>query len=142
MTFSPLKRVTIPANGFHWLIEVSIDAVSFLLVLDTGASRTTFDLNTVNACFPSLVVQETDEKSASVGAVNLDSALCIFPELFFENQVFQNCSIALLDLSHVKSAYAQLDLPDVLGVLGADLLVKGNASVDCAKNWVKWRKRN
>ncbi len=141
MLIAPLQRVSIPANGFHWLIEVQIEAVSFFLVVDTGASRTTFDLNAIRNYFPHRNVQATDEKSASVGAVDLDSALCVFPELNFGSQVFCDAIIALLDLTHVRQAYEQLGLPEVLGVLGADLLVKGNASVDCSKNLIKWRKR-
>lgn len=141
MLISPLQRVSIPANGYHWLIEVQVEAVSFFLVVDTGASRTTFDLNAVQTFFPEMNVQSTDEKSASVGAVDLDSAHCVFPQLHFGNQVFLQSTIALLDLSHVRQAYTQLGLPEVLGVLGADLLVKGNASVDCSKNQIKWRKR-
>lgn len=141
MVFDPLQRVAIPSDGFHWVVLVRIDGVDFPLVVDTGASRTTFDLETVATNFADLNIVESEDKSASVGAVNLDSALCVFPKLSFQGKDFYNATIALLDLAHVKHAYSMLGLPPVLGVLGADLLVQGNASIDCARNFIRWRKR-
>ncbi len=141
MPLLPLIRVQIPSNGYHWLVMVKIEENEYSLVVDTGASRTTFDLERVSQLFPEVVIQKTEEKSATVGAVDLDSALAVFPLLHFGNQIFRNTSIALLDLSHVKQVYFQLGLPDVLGVLGADLLTSGKASIDCARDLIRWRKR-
>jgi hypothetical protein len=43
--------------------------------------------------------------------------------------------VAVLDLSAINSAYEQLGHPEVLGVLGGDILMKYKAVID----YGKWR---
>jgi hypothetical protein len=46
--------------------------------------------------------------------------------------------VAVLDLSAINIAYRQLDHPEVLGVLGGDILVKYSALIDYGKRMISF----
>ncbi|MDB5141825.1 MAG: clan aspartic protease, partial [Mucilaginibacter sp.] len=47
--------------------------------------------------------------------------------------------VAVLDLSSINIAYRQLNHPEVLGVLGGDILMKYKAVIDYGKETIRFK---
>jgi len=121
-------------GGFHPLVEVVVFGQPFTVVLDTGASRTVFDKSTLLQANTDAALCESDELSSGLGTNSMASAKLSLHDLHIGQFHIPELEIAVLDLSSVKLAYSQLNLPPILGVVGGDILVKYKAVIDYGKS--------
>jgi predicted aspartyl protease len=124
----PIEFVQID-EGIHLLVEVTINGFAVNLVIDTGASRTVLDKNTIDL-FMIDQLEETDEESTSIGNQTLKSQKAVVKELLFGKISLINKEVNVLDLSNVIHVYESLNLPMIHGILGAELLQELNAIID------------
>jgi hypothetical protein len=124
----PIEFVQID-EGIHLLVEVIINGFPVKLVLDTGASRTVLDRNTIDL-FLVDQIEETDEESTSIGNQSLKSQKAVINELLFGTISLKNKIVNVLDLANVIEVYESLNLPMIHGILGAELLQELNAIID------------
>ncbi len=130
----PLQIISVQNNGFHPLVEVVVFGQPFTVVLDTGASRTAFDKNTLQQANADAAFLESNELSSGLGTNTMASSRLTLHNLYIGQFHIPELEIAALDLSAVKQAYSQLNLPPILGVLGGDILVKYEAVIDYGKS--------
>lgn len=126
--FIPVQFVVID-EGIHLLVKVEVNRFRVNLVVDTGASKSVLDRNSIDL-FLVDQIQETDEKSTSIGNATLRSQKALIKELKFGGITIANKMVNVLDLSNVVQVYESLNLPLIHGILGADLLQEMNAVVD------------
>lgn len=148
----PIRLIQLHDHGFHLLVEVVVFERAFLAVLDTGASHTVFDKETIEACLPdSTKLLATNLPSTGLGTNNMESFHLIVPKLhigipeterislgitpkpishtlrqgkFKPQLILQNFEVAAMDLSTINFAYSQLNLEPVIGVIGGDVLMQ------------------
>ncbi len=119
----PLKLLNLDDNGFHLLIEVVVFGKTFLAVLDTGASKTVFDKNTVETHRNSdNLLQATELLSTGLGTNTMKSYFIRLPEIRIGELILKNKQIAVLDLSSINFAYREMRFEPVIGVIGSDIL--------------------
>lgn len=118
-------------EGYHPLVNVTVFGKPFILVLDTGASKTAFDQNMVEAQGREFIL--SDRLSTGLGTNNMTSSTAIIHDLNIGSLLVEEFEVAVLDLSAINIAYAQLGYPEVLGVLGGDLLMKYKAVINYGK---------
>jgi hypothetical protein len=68
-----------------------------------------------------------------LGTNTMTSATAVIENVWIGNLLIPELEVAVLDLSTINIAYAELGHPEVLGVLGSDILMKYNAVVDFGK---------
>jgi hypothetical protein len=129
----PLQIINLQGDGFHPLINVSVFGRPFILVLDTGASRTAFDQASILIADESTIVTTSDSLSTGLGTNTMESATATITDLKIGKLPVEEFEVAVLDLSTINIAYRQLGHPEVLGVLGGDILMKYNAVIDYGK---------
>jgi hypothetical protein len=129
----PLHTIDLQDDGYHLLVEVKIGRKRYKLVLDTGASKTVFDQTMLAQAHTNVNVQSTDRLSAGLGTLTMQSFTAVLPELKIGRLKLSDFVVAVLDLSTINQAYAQLNHPQVLGVLGGDILMRYNAVIDYGK---------
>jgi hypothetical protein len=129
----PLHTIDLQDDGYHLLVEVKIGRKRYKLVLDTGASKTVFDQTMLAQAHTNVNVQSTDRLSAGLGTLTMQSFTAVLPELKIGRLKLPDFEVAVLDLSTINQAYAQLNHPQVLGVLGGDILMRYNAVIDYGK---------
>jgi len=127
-TTVPLRIIDLHEDGFHPLVEVSIFGKSFTLVLDTGASKTAFDHGALLNEDAKLEV--SDRLSTGLGTNDMVSSTAIISDMQIGELHIDEFEVAVLDLSTINIAYRQLNHPEVLGVLGGDILMKYKAVID------------
>jgi len=130
---APLQVIDLHEDGVHLLINISIFGKPFVLVLDTGASKTAFDQSLLLKANDKLTVTMSDRLSTGLGTNTMASSTVIINDLYIGSLLIDEFEAAVLDLSTINIAYGQLGHPEVLGVLGGDILMKYKAVIDYGK---------
>ena len=129
----PLNIVCIEEEGFHPHINVEINSKPGVLLVDTGASKTVFDITTINDYIKDLKTLLHDKLTTGLGTSSMKSHTTTINKIVIGKLELNEFNAVLLDLSHVNNSYEQLGLPKINGVLGSDLLMKFRGSVDFNK---------
>ncbi len=125
----PLQIIDLHGDGYHPLVEIKVNGTPYILVLDTGASKTAFDHNTLEQSGVVAIIA-SERLSTGLGVTNMSSSTAVIHDIQIGDLHIPNLEVAVLDLSTINVAYRQLNHPEVLGVLGGDILVKYNAVID------------
>jgi hypothetical protein len=133
----PLQIIDLQDEGFHPIVNVSVFGKFFLLVLDTGASKTAFDQTLLLQAHEEAVVTVSDRLSTGLGTNTMASSTAIISDLYIGGLLIDEFEVAVLDLSTINIAYRQLGHPEVLGVLGGDILMKYKAVINYRKKILK-----
>ena len=136
----PLQIIDLHEDGFHPLINISIFGKPFILVLDTGASKTAFDETMLLQAHGQAVVTLSDKLSTGLGTTTMASSTAIITDFYIGSLLIDVFEVAVLDFSTINIAYRQLGYPDVLGVLGGDILMKYKAVINYGKQTIKLKK--
>lgn len=129
----PLQIIDLHEDGFHPLINIKVFGKRFKVVLDTGASKTAFDKSMLLEGFADAVLNISDRLSTGLGTTTMESSTAIISDLHIGRILIDEFEVAVLDLSAINHAYRQLGHPQVLGVIGGDLLMKYKAVIDYGK---------
>lgn len=132
----PLQIIDLHGDGYHPLINVTVFGKPFVLVLDTGASKTAFDHTQLLEMAEHLSLMSSDRLSTGLGTNNMSSSTALITDLVIGDLHVSEFEVAVLDLSSINIAYQQLNHPEVLGVLGGDLLMKYEAVIDYGKKMI------
>ncbi len=63
----------------------------------------------------------------------MQSATAVINNIWIGNLLISEIEVAVLDLSTINIAYRELGHPEVLGVIGSDILMKYKAVIDFGK---------
>lgn len=125
-----LDIFSLDKDGYHIKLKVLINGKVANLILDTGASRTVFDKNTIHEFVPELDLMEHESTTSGVGSNELQSFSTIMKKFEIGNLLIRRYHCAVIDLTHVNMAYEMVGRPAVHGVLGGDILRKYKAKIN------------
>jgi hypothetical protein len=108
------------------------------VVLDTGASQTAFDKTLLQKANKKGLIIESDILSTGLGTNTMASFTATIHDMSIGRLKIPEFEVAVLDLSMINIAYQQLGYPQVLGVLGGDILMKYKAVIDYGKQTIKF----
>ncbi len=126
----PVTVIDLRGDGYHIKIQVEINRVPAELILDTGASTTVFDYESLLRVHPDLKVRDSDQLTTGLGTSSMLSHKTVIPLLSIGSIEIRDLETALLDLSHINAAYSKISKDPVIGVLGNDILVNYGAVID------------
>jgi hypothetical protein len=129
----PLQIIDLHDDGYHPLVEVVIFNKPFILVLDTGASKTAFDETQLMLANNAMSLAISEHLSTGLGTNTMASSTASIHDMQIGNLKIAGFEVAVLDLSTINNAYRQLGHPEVLGVLGGDILMKYKAVINYGK---------
>lgn len=140
-TIIPIESIIIEDDGSHILLKTKINGRNARLLIDTGASRTVFDLERIQGFVNDKTFLQHDKLSTGLGTDSMPTSAVILKSLKIGNLVINNFHAVLLDLQHVNSTYGKLGHGPIDGVLGNDILVKYKAVINYKKKsltlWLK-----
>jgi len=136
----PLKFLTIEGDGTHLLAAVKINGKKAKLLVDTGASRTVFDINRIKKFTGTKKFDKNKQLSTGLGTSTMQSHNTILKTLEIGKLKLKEFEAILLDLSHVNDSYERIGHSTIDGVLGGEVLVKHKAVIDYGKKQMrlKW----
>jgi len=136
-TVIPLRIINLQEDGFQPVLNITLFGKSFILVLDTGASKTAFDETLLLQAHKQAILTVSDKLSTGLGTNTMVSSTAVIDDLYIGTFLVETFEAAVLDLSTINVAYGQLGHPEVLGVLGGDILMKYKAVIDYEKQQLR-----
>lgn len=130
----PIKLSRIDEDGYHLLVSMLINGKKANMLIDTGASRTVFDLNRIKRFVKEKEFNSNEKLSTGLGTSTMQSFLVTIE---MDKITIKNYTTVLLDLSHVNNSYEQIKLKAIDGVIGSDLLVQYKAVINFEKKVLK-----
>ncbi len=133
LQIEPIER-----DGFHLLVYGIINRKEARFLIDTGASKTVFDMSRIrNFIKASEPFERSPHLSTGLGSNTLESHQALIGTLMLGEAVLKKYTGILIDLSQVNESYEKLGLPPIDGVIGCDLLVHFSAKIDLVCNTIK-----
>ena len=135
----PLQQISLEAEGYHLFINVELNNKPAILLVDTGASKTVFDINRISKFIRKRkkAFESFEQHSTGLGTNSMESHFTKINEFSISELKLKDFTAILLDMTHVNQSYETLGLPTIDGVLGSDLLMKYNAVIDYEKKILK-----
>ena len=112
----------------HLLIKVKVNGIAGNFILDTGASNTCIGLESIEKY--RLEVKDYESFAASASSTTMYAKISKGNYLQIGSWKQLPATFILFDLSHVNEALSQQKIKPVDGIIGADVLLKGNAIID------------
>lgn len=130
----PFEIIEMEGGGSHLLVRGEVNGHEANFIIDTGASRTVVDKNHLEELGFHADIIPNKALSAGLGTKSMESSTIVLKNISLGKFTLKKLEIAVLDLSHVNEAYAQLNLPVIHGVLGGDILMKYHAVINYPLN--------
>ncbi len=128
----PIRKILLDEEGYHLFIDAMLNSIPVNILIDTGASKTIFDLTRIKKIIKKreLTMGEINKLSTGLGTNTMQSHTVIIGEFSIAELKLKNYSAILLDMAHVNKSYKLMKLKPIDGVLGSDLLMKHKAVID------------
>ena len=126
----PIQLLDIEGEGFHIMVNGSIHGKEAHFLIDTGASRSVFDPNTIATFIDDPVFVKKDGITAGVGSSDLESATFHIDRFSIGSIEIIDYEAVALDLENIHETYGKLFLPRIDGIIGGDLLKKHKAVIN------------
>ena len=127
----PLELIELEEDNYHLTVKSRFqEGEEGLWVIDTGASKTVFNI-ALNNYFD--LVPGDEEKtvqSAGIGSDRLDTALGVLHPFSIGDFRIGPLKVALIDLSHINSLYYHVAEKEICGLIGSDFLLEHKAMID------------
>jgi predicted aspartyl protease len=130
----PIQIIAIEDDGFHLLIKAEIEDKDALLLIDTGASRSVFDINRIKNFLGEKEFASHDKLSTGLGTNSMETHFTELNDLKIGDITLSSFKAVLLDLTHVNESYLKLGLAQIDGVLGSDVLFDRSAVIDYGRS--------
>lgn len=118
----------------HFEIIAKINGKKGLFILDTGASDSLVDIDSIEKF--NLTVEDSEVKVAGAGAINMDSKISKKNKIKIGKWNHKKVVLVLFNMTHVNTALKNQNSNPVNGIIGTDLLKKGKAIIDYDKKYL------
>ncbi|MBR6334426.1 MAG: retropepsin-like domain-containing protein [Bacteroidales bacterium] len=122
-------------GNFHTMVEGSLDGVPMRMVLDTGASHSCIDAEIAKTFFPELAVEDNEGVNAGIGGSDFSVQIADFHNFEMGTYHLERLShLAIVDMSHINTAYRLLKKKPIQMILGNDFLIEHKAIIHYGEN--------
>lgn len=133
----PLHFISIEDDGLHLMVEGLINGMHANLLVDTGASRSVFDMAGIQKYITGQHFSENEKLSTGLGTNSMPSMVAVIDSLALGDLMLRNYQAIIIDLTHVHQSYQALSLPEINGVIGGDVLKKYKAVINYKNRTLK-----
>jgi len=112
----------------HLTLKATVNGVQGVFILDTGASNSCVGFESIELF--KLKAGHSKTKAAGAGATGMKTQLASGNKLQIGTWKCPDFHLVIFDLSHVNEALRQHKAKEVQGIIGADVLMEGEAIID------------
>ena len=112
------------------MVKGTIHGKEANFLIDTGASRSVFDPNTIATFIDDIQFEKKEGMTAGVGSSDLESATFVIDTFTLGEMEIHDYEAVALDLENIHEMYGKLHLPRIDGIVGGDLLQKYKAIIN------------
>ena len=125
-----LELAVIDGTGFHLVATIEINGKPARMTVDTGASDTIFDHDSIIPYLESGIigshVELTTFKSQDVGEVYGAT----IRNLILGGISFNDYNAKIINIAHINKAYERNNIEPIVGLIGSDLLYRYNCKIN------------
>lgn len=118
----------------HLLISAKINGIKGKFILDTGASTSCVGFESIDRFL--LDAEISDTKAAGAGGTGMETQIAKNNEIQLGRWYDRRFHLVVFDMSHVNEALRQYKTKPVDGIIGADILLKGEAIIDYSNHYL------
>ena len=118
----------------HLLIIAKINGIKGKFILDTGASTSCVGFESIDRFL--LDAEISDTKAAGAGGTGMETQIAKNNEIQLGRWNDRRFHLVVFDMSHVNEALKQYKTKPVDGIIGADILLKGEAIIDYSNHYL------
>ncbi len=118
----------------HFEIKAIVNGIKGKFILDTGASNSCIGFDSVKNF--NLKVEESKVKAAGAGAIDMLTKISKKNVIKIGKWKKDKVALILFNLIHVNTALMNHSSNPIDGIIGADILKKGNAVIDYQKKYL------
>lgn len=138
----PFKLISLNEGGYHLLLELEINNIKTFAVIDTGASRSVFDINQIEEMKIKIIEHDVESNSIGVGGEIANMQIGEFKKLKIQKLLIKRINIVLIDLLKVTESYLSIGLPKISMILGNDILVNHQAEINYKQQFIKFKTKS
>ena len=112
------------------MVQGKIHGKEARFLIDTGASRSVFDPNTITDFIDNVAFEKKEGMTAGVGSSDLESATFMIEVFSIGELEIHDYEAVALDLENIHEMYGKLGLPRIDGIIGGDLLKRYKAVIN------------
>lgn len=142
MSKIPFQLISLNEGGYHLLLELEINNIKTFAVIDTGASRTVFDLNQVEEMKIKIIDDDVISSSIGVGGEIDKMQIGEFKKLKIQKFQIKKIDIILIDLLKVTESYQSIGLPKISMIMGNDILVNHQAEINYKEQFIRLKSKS
>ncbi len=128
-TTIPIQLLELDDQGIHLIIAATINKKTINLIIDTGASKTVFDINLLQD-YCSFIDDNNIIESKGINSEFLETKKAKIKNIKFGDIEFNNFETVLLDLSNINDIYSEFSDLTIYGLIGGDFLIKYKAIIN------------
>ncbi len=121
-TTIPIEFIELEKHSYHLVITSKVNENDIRMVLDTGASRSCFDVNFLIQLGVLPTNNHPEIKSSGLGGEISESSIVLLNSFQIGEFRIINYKAVSLDLSAVNQAYKLANIDSVHAILGSDIL--------------------
>jgi hypothetical protein len=130
----PLELIELEENNYHLTVKSGFgNGEEGLWVIDTGASKTVFNIGLKDYFDLAPEEEEKIVQSAGIGSDRLDTALGVLHPFTLGDFLIGPLQVALIDLSHINTLYYHVVEKEICGLIGSDFLLEYKATIDYSR---------
>ena len=127
----PIEIICVENDGHHIIIEGKINKKDRFLMIDTGASRSVFNMSHLNIkTKEDMSIYQNYTTAITMTPDEIPSTIGIIKELQLKDLKIHNYEVTLIDLKHINDLYQNNIGKTISGLIGNDLLIKYKAVID------------
>ncbi len=130
----PLELIRLEEESFHLALSSRFEeGGDGLWIIDTGASKTVFDISLTgryDTAYPGTV---PEIQSAGIGTGLFSTPLALLHPFSIGELRVEAMSVALIDLTQINHFYTKTADRKICGLLGSDFLLRFKAVIDYAR---------
>lgn len=136
----PLHLIELDKNNFHLILESKISNESVYWIIDTGASKSVFDIN-LDHLYRLIEPDKNDEYlSAGINVSPIETKIGSVSFQLGETVAIENLTVALIDMKHVTKIYKKYTDLKIGGLLGGDILNRYGCCIDYLNETIAFNK--
>ncbi|NLA24323.1 MAG: hypothetical protein GX879_05085 [Bacteroidales bacterium] len=130
ITKVPINIVDLDSSGFHITVFAKASRFKLNLLIDTGASKSIFDINHKAFASFDLVQLDDDIKSSGINAEISGINAAIIPNFKIGDMRVTDMPALFMPFEHINNVYIELEKKPIAGIIGGDFLLKYDAIID------------
>lgn len=129
LTKQGYKRITFKLSSTqHLLIKGKINGIEGKFILDTGASNSCVGFEAIDRF--TLYAKDSDTRAAGAGGTGMITQTSLSNYVQLGRWKHKDFGLVIFDMTHVNEALSHYKAKPVHGIIGADVLIKGEAIID------------